>query len=201
LTVAAPSFALDRAQVNPFDRPLMFPYSPGMDTAADLLLVPAMLWPAFLAAAPRSDWLHVTVMYAESTTLAFLLPTAAKHLVTRDRPYRYFEGAPGESDSRQSFFSRHTSLAFCGAVFAGTVFTQYFPDSPWRAGVWAGGLTLAVSVAVFRVAGGNHFTSDVLLGALSGSLVGFLVPWVNHRISPRTAAQPVIMPFGFRIAW
>jgi undecaprenyl-diphosphatase len=105
----------------------------------------------------------------------------------------YFEGAPREDiergDYAASFFSGHTTMAFNGAVFASTVFCAYFPDSAWRLPVVAGSLSLAVATGVMRMAAGCHFFSDVLTGALIGSVTGFLVPFI-HSVSGFPFNQP-----------
>ena len=42
-----------------------------------------------------------------------------------------------------------------------------------------GSYALATGVAVLRVSSGKHFLSDVLVGAVIGSAVGFLVPFFH----------------------
>jgi undecaprenyl-diphosphatase len=114
--------------------------------------------------------------------LAFAARTLPKLIVKRDRPYTYFEGAPLPSnDDHQSFFSGHTTMAFNGAAFTSVVFAHYFPDSPWTPWVCAGAFSLAAATGILRIAGGNHFLTDVLVGAVAGSTIGFLVPYLQFR--------------------
>jgi membrane-associated phospholipid phosphatase len=62
---------------------------------------------------------------------------------------------------------------------------------------------------VLRVQAGRHFWTDVLTGALAGSLIGYLVPaW--HRAAPasaeaaetslRVGVAPLVLPDGLGIA-
>jgi undecaprenyl-diphosphatase len=184
LGIASPLQAAqnDRGDVNAFDRGLMFPYSKGLDVTSDVFQYLTIAAPFALAAVtPKSDWLGLTLMYAESAALVFGASTLVKLLVERDRPYTYFDGAPDANNANQSFFSRHTTMAFNGAAFTSVVFTHYFPDSPWTPWVWVGTFGLATATGILRIAGGSHFLSDVLVGAVVGGAIGFLVPWLQFR--------------------
>jgi undecaprenyl-diphosphatase len=180
----APLQAADnaRSDVNAFDRGLMSPYSLALDVTGDVFQYLTIAAPFALAAVtPKSDWLRLTLMYGESAALAFGASTLTKLLVERDRPYTYFDGAPDANDAHQSFFSRHTTMAFNGAAFTSVVFSHYFPDSPWTPWVWAGTFGLATATGILRIAGGSHFLTDVLVGAVVGGATGFLVPWLQFR--------------------
>ena len=125
-------------------------------------------------------------MYAEAFLLANGIKELTKTFVSRPRPYMYFDGYPqkklDEGDWDDSFFSGHTALAFTGAAFTSYVFAKYNPDSPWRFAVAAGTYTLAAATGIMRVAGGNHFVTDVLVGAAVGTACGILVPWLHTKI-------------------
>ncbi len=49
--------------------------------------------------------------------------------------------------------------------------------------VWASSLPWAAVTGYLRIAADKHYLTDVLTGALIGSAVGFLVPFVFHRES------------------
>ena len=89
-----------------------------------------------------------------------------------------------DRDRYLSFSSGHTTMAFTGASFASYVFWILNPDSKWKVPVSILSFGLASTTAALRVLSGNHFISDVLVGACLGSLSGFLVPFL-HLDGPR----------------
>jgi undecaprenyl-diphosphatase len=169
--------------VNPVDRFFMQPYSKTFDNIGTITQFASLLAPAVLMATPMEEWCTIGTMYAESVFLSYGLKELAKNLVNRPRPYMYFEGAPekdiAEGDWNKSFFSGHTTLSFTGATFASYVFSKYFPNSKWKVPVIVGSYGLATTTAILRMKSGNHFLSDVLVGAVVGSLSGFLVPYLH----------------------
>ena len=177
---------LDKADVNPFDRAMMFPYSAGLDTASNVTMYASMALPlSFAAIAPSKDWTGLAVMYAGSTALTYGIRSGLKNTVYRDRPFMYYDGTrppdaePG--DTHMSFPSGHTTFAFNAASFTATTFALYYPDSRWRTPVTAAAFTLAGATAALRVTSGNHFVTDTLAGALIGSFTGFIVPYAAHE--------------------
>ena len=172
--------------INSLDRFFMQSYSSNLDKAGTVFQFASLLTPAVLMAAPMEEWCTIGVMYAESVFLSYGLKELAKNLVNRPRPYMYFDGAPEkdieEGDWNKSFFSGHTTLSFTGATFASYVFSKYFPDSNMKVPVIVGSYAFATTTAILRMASGNHFFTDVLTGAVVGTLSGFLVPYF-HSIS------------------
>ena len=178
--------------INSLDRFFMQPYSKTFDDIGTITQFASLLTPAVLMAAPMEEWCTIGTMYAESVFLSYGLKELAKNLVNRPRLYMYFEGAPekdiAEGDWNKSFFSGHTTLSFTGATFASYVFSKYFPDSKWKLPVIVGSYGLATTTAILRMKSGNHFLSDVLVGAVVGSLSGFLVPYL-HSFSSNTESN------------
>jgi undecaprenyl-diphosphatase len=178
--------ALDRENVNAFDRPLMFSYSKTMDTVSDFTQYASFLAPAaFLFDASKDDYLGIGIMYGSSTALALGARYGLKAVFDRERPYMYFADPPAEliasGDNLDSFPSGHTIMAFSGAAFTATLFALKYPDSKWRVPVTTAAYALAGTTAVLRVSSGSHFTSDVLTGAVIGSFTGFIVPFVSYK--------------------
>jgi undecaprenyl-diphosphatase len=201
-TAGAPELPpFDPATVWGFDRAFMAPYNGSLDTLSDITQFAAFFAPAALAAAPVGDWVTIGTMYLETALLAWGLKETGKTLIARARPYLYAEGYPDDSDTREDWFdsfpSGHTSMAFAGAGFASYTFAAYFPDSPWRWVVIGGSYGFALSTAILRVASGSHFASDVIVGALVGSAVGFVVPMLHRvRVSGRDAAGKTAVAAG-----
>ena len=124
-------------------------------------------------------------MYVETMLWSVFTPSYPKSLVQRMRPYTYNDQVPiafrSNPDMRRSFFSGHTCVAFSSAVFLSTVFSAYFPKSRYRVWVWMGSIGLAATAGMCRMLAGAHFTTDVLAGAVAGSLIGFAVPALHLR--------------------
>ena len=184
---AIPSFPYYIEDINILDQKLAFAYSSSLHKISTVSCVVGMLTPGILAfTTDSSEWLTISLMYAEAFLLANGIKELTKTFVSRPRPYMYFDGYPqkklDEGDWDDSFFSGHTALAFTGAAFTSYVFAKYNPDSPWRFAVAAGTYTLAAATGIMRVAGGNHFVTDVLVGAAVGTACGILVPWLHTKI-------------------
>lgn len=181
----------NKNDVNVFDRWAMRKYSKTLDTFGSVTNVLAIasplsvLVPMALTASGRNEIFTVGVMYAEAVILEEGIKELIKNLVLRARPYSYFDSVPKKDiesrDWTRSFPSGHTSASFLGAAFTSLVFSSYYPDSPWKIPVIAGSFTLAVTTAVLRIASGNHFITDVLVGAAIGSVIGVGVPLL-HKI-------------------
>ena len=186
-TPALPEFPYYIEDINILDQKLAFAYSSSLHKISTVSCVVGMLTPGLLAfTTDSSEWLTISLMYAEAFLLANGIKELTKTFVARPRPYMYFDGYPqkklDEGDWDDSFFSGHTTLAFTGAAFTSYVFAKYNPDSPWRFAVAAGSYTLAAATGIMRVAGGNHFVTDVLVGATVGTACGILVPWLHTKI-------------------
>lgn len=190
--------------VNRFDRWAARRYSHAGDIAGTVAQVVSVLTPAVFFSMPRNEWGSLGVMYLESVLFAYGFKETGKALVSRYRPYMYFDGFSGadnfnDGDYKKSWFSGHTTMAFNGAVFTSYVFSVRYPDSKLRIPVIAGSLSLAVGTAALRIISGNHFLSDVLTGAVIGSMTGFLVPFVHHLYAKRvsSAVEFSLLPNGF----
>ena len=133
------------------------------------------------------------MLIAESLTLSSLLNQVVKFSVGRARPFtvRGHEAFyPDRSDDNLSFYSGHTNMAFALVVSAGTIaHIRNYDAEPY---IWGIGIPLALFVGYTRIAAEKHYFSDVLIGALIGSTVGFLVPWLHRNDdSHSTGSTPV----------
>ena len=185
-----------RADVNAFDRLIMNPYSKPLDYAGTATTGLALLLPAILLAAPSKDYWKIGVEYAETFVLAYGVKELCKFCVNRARPYMYFYGAPEnkilEGDWSKSFISGHTTLSFAAAGFTSFLFCKYFSNSPRKIPVIVSSFALASLTAGLRIASGNHFMTDVLCGAVIGTGIGILVPFLNSLwIKPSYKSEKV----------
>ncbi len=129
-----------------------------------LALLPLIAW-------PRSRSVASVLALAIATQAVAVW--ALKIVVGRVRPWIALSlppplGAPHDG----SFPSGHAAGSFCVAAFLVMVLPSHSPGG-WRGGVLAAAaVALAVLIAVSRVYLGAHFPTDVLAGALLGTLVG-----------------------------
>lgn len=144
------------------------------------------------------------LVVAEAAAIAQDLNQLVKFTVARERPFVHYADAarPHEPDDDVSFYSGHTTFAFALASSAGMVSTlRGYKGAPW---VWGAGMTAAATAGWLRMGGDMHWFSDVLVGAVTGTVVGAGLPWLLHRngsgalgpdvrTSPATVA--VVIPF------
>jgi membrane-associated phospholipid phosphatase len=179
--------AMDRASVRPFDQRL--------DALSDVSLI---LTVAFLAvpvlapgksveasgpwasSGPYPDWLETAVVSAEALGFAEVSKNGLKWAFRRPRPYLYDPASAmrfeGDADAYRSFPSGHATTAFAAAAAATVLYAERNPGSPWAWALGASAFASASATAWLRVESGNHYFSDVLAGALLGTLVGVAIP-------------------------
>lgn len=127
------------------------------------------------------------LLITEATVIAADINQLAKFAFARERPFvHYLPRAPdairaltdSPSDDNLSFFSGHTALAFAVGTSAAMVNTlRGYRLAPV---VWVAGLTMAGSVGYLRIAADKHYFSDVVTGAVVGTVVGIGVPLIFH---------------------
>jgi membrane-associated phospholipid phosphatase len=181
---AAEVAACERGQINGLDRFATRRWSDTADTASDVLAIALMISPAALYTQTGAgmDAGELSTMWVESLLLQQATVAFLKGVFCRPRPYvfnddpRIPDGLRQSSSAVRSFPSGHTASAFAGAVFLGEVFARLNPDDPARHWVRGGSLALAATTGWLRIVAGRHFLTDVLGGAVLGSLIGWAVP-------------------------
>jgi membrane-associated phospholipid phosphatase len=180
------------SDVNSFDRGVIGNRSQFGTVVSDVGVGIAFLAPVLV------DWLDVGIgtvfiddmmVYAQTLAINSALVTGVKYSVQRPIPRVY---AGDLSESYLSFYSGHTSSAF-SALSHGAMTYNYRHE----AGVWPWAITGLVggAVAAGRVAGGYHFYSDVIIGALAGTSVG-VVNSLLHRTAGDTGTLAVMPEKG-----
>jgi membrane-associated phospholipid phosphatase len=113
------------------------------------------------------------------------------------RPFAFYGQGTGAPEDHLSFWSGHTTTAFSAAAAAGYVAQMRgYHSWPW---VYAVGFTAAGAVSYLRVAGDKHWMTDVVVGAVVGTGVGFLVPWL-HQASPQMGLRVMPHPGGLAVS-
>jgi membrane-associated phospholipid phosphatase len=125
-----------------------------------------------------------SLIIVESMVAASVITQTVKFVAGRERPFVHVLPPEQKSltekpdDNNVSFFSGHTEVAFALTVAAGTVAELRGYEGRWI--IWAVGLPLSVLTGYLRMGADKHYLTDVLTGALAGSVVGFAVPVVFH---------------------
>ncbi len=178
---------LNPANINSFDRSATEQWGPP-DRYANALVLTLMAAPLGLAIrtpGSRQSW-TVAAMYAEVLLVGNGLGELLNGVTNRTRPFVYNlnqnipQEAKREVEARRAVPSGHTANAFAAAVFLSSVYAKLHPGSSVRTWMWAGSLTLAATTGYMRYKGGKHFPTDIISGAIIGSLVGWGVPKLHE---------------------
>ena len=140
---------------------------------------------------PRAAW-RITVISAEAFAVSAGLQGITHVIVSRERPYVRTCGTDLPSggydcvstQGYRSFYSGHSSFSFTGAAVLCWQHVRYrlFGGGGAEAGACAAGFAFAAAAAMFRVMGDMHYVSDITVGAIMGTAVGFLVPVLHEQI-------------------
>jgi membrane-associated phospholipid phosphatase len=175
--------------------------------ASDVGLSLAVTWPFFADALTTAWWYRgsrdvaqeMALIDLETLAISGAVQGATNVMVSRERPYgRNCGTSTLPSDAvdcegavhYRSFFSGHSSFSFTSAAL---ICIHHFENdllgAPWDALSCVGGYAVAGTTATFRVVSDLHYASDILTGALVGTLVGYGVPLLHYRRAHATSAR------------
>ncbi len=181
-----PAVAIE--DLNFLDKAAVFDYNRVLDKVGTIATIGVLAIPGVYSLLKGDAMWGYGLMYFETIAMTYGLKELAKNLVVMERPYVYGEGtlgvgAPEEEFSNgdycRSFPSGHTALAFASATFITMVMGFDDSASSWRLPVCIGSYAVALGVAASRVLSGNHYITDVLVGALIGASCGAVVPLLH----------------------
>lgn len=169
------------------------PSSGGWSTFSDYALLGSLIVPiAYLGLEslllpsdhPLLDFINDAIVVVEAISLTGAMNTVFKFAFRRPRPVRYSDvDVPLSTfDQELSVPSGHTALVTAATTALTTTFFLRHPDSPLRWLVLGGGVALSGLTAFSRIESGNHFPTDVMVGALLGGFAGFAVPYFHRRL-------------------
>ena len=117
---------------------------------------------------------RAALINAEVLTANAIATNLVKIVSARQRPYHHYSTLPSRgSDDYASFFSGHTSVAFSQAVANAMLLSRTYPEH--ESLIWGSLLSSAGFTAYLRVAGDMHYTTDVLVGAVVGSTIAWVI--------------------------
>lgn len=199
---------LNPDNVNAFDRPVIYnnpAWAAKAQSNADFFLNFSILSPVVLALDKkvRRDWLDLVSLYLTTHVVDNAIYFAAAYSVRRPRPYIYNNNIPieyrvGEAKNN-SFFSGHVSFSTTSTFFLVKVLTDYNHIRGWkRLGLYAAAAVPPALVGYYRMRGGKHFRTDVLLGFAVGGVSGIMIPELHKKwnTSKHVSFSPYFSPSG-----
>lgn len=172
------------------------------DVGASLLTT----WP-FLVDALLSAWWYrgdvklarnMALVAAETLALSTAAQGVTNTIASRERPYGRTCGNDLPENTNdcegnvryRSFFSGHAAATFASAgILCWNHLGLRLLGGPWDAMTCVTGYALATTTALFRTMSDMHYASDITLGAIIGTSVGLVVPWM-HLSPPITDDRP-----------
>ncbi len=198
---------ISKSEVNSIDRSACNNYNTFLGSISDVSVITLMATPTllFLSDDISTDFGTVSTMYLQTLMFIYALPSVSKGSIKRPRPYVYNPEAPTEKklgqDAVKSYFSGHTTAAFASAVFLSTVYSDYFPGSKYKGWIWAGSILAAATIGYLRYESGNHFPTDVISGAIVGSAIGFLIPYLHRQVGDKNITPSANNSGGFSVGF
>jgi undecaprenyl-diphosphatase len=124
----------------------------------------------------KAAYTAATILFNTATT------TLLKNVVKRDRPYNTFTGIfPDKLETDYAFPSGHTSSAFATATSLALTTKKWYVTVPALA--WSAG------VGYSRIYLGQHYPSDVIMGALVGSGSAIICHWASKQLLKRKKSK------------
>ena len=180
---------LNRYDINPFDRPATYNYSPQAAATSDIIRIGVLILPAIFLSNhhTRPDIGSLLVMGLEVGAITYGLTLTVKNITNRPRPYVYNPDVPVDERtnniSKRSFYSGHTSFTASFSFFTAKVISDYHPNmkAGLKIAVWSIAATIPAVTAYLRVESGKHFPTDVIAGYAVGAFTGWIVPQLHKK--------------------
>jgi membrane-associated phospholipid phosphatase len=193
--------SLDKSNLDWFDRWGVHPYSHSTDQLSYVPFYVAMPLPLIVFGLDnrmRQDFWKLTYLYGEAMILTGVLYTSAVHWVPRLRPLTYEAASPLEqrqsSNSRNSFFAGHVALVGTSVFFIASTWSAYHPESNLKWVFYTGAGAITALTGYWRSRAGEHFPTDIALGAVVGVGMGMLAP--GFHMPKKLAKHLSLAPVG-----
>ena len=174
---------LDKDDVPFFDRIAFQPYSFELKDISD--------YSAYLAVGTAFYCLYESdkevlmdnlIVFGEIMIAQSAISKWTKTITHRYRPFVYNEDVPNskkkQRNSQHSFYSMHSSSTFASATYG-----YYYYSNNYGHNIFIGSLLFgsASATAILRVASAQHFPSDVIVGAVVGSGISYVICKYHHN--------------------
>ena len=188
---------LDPMDVNAFDRGAIT--AKKEMPAADLLLFGSVFLPLtfFAHEETRKDMGTLAVLAGEVFVFQLGLNYMVKILAQRVRPYCYDKNTPLSEkttvNAKLSFYSGHTSTAAAMSFFVAKVFSDYLPNADVKFVIWTSAVVYPALTGLLRQDSGSHFPTDILIGYVTGALIGYFIPVLHKsKLKDNLAIQSIV---------
>lgn len=167
--------------------------------AADLLLFGSVFLPLtfFAYEETKKDMGTLAVLAGEVFVFQLGLNYIVKILAQRVRPYCYDENTPLSDkttvNAKLSFYSGHTSTAAAMSFFVAKVFSDYLSNPNTKFVIWTSAVVYTALTGLLRVDSGSHFQTDILIGYVTGALIGYFIPVLHKsKLKDNLAIQSIV---------
>ena len=169
--------ALDKDDVPFFDRNGLQPYSSSLKDFSDYsayLAVGSTLY--CLYESDKEVLLNNLLVFSEIMIAQSAIVKWTKTLTHRYRPFVYDENVSYDKkkqrNSQHSFYSMHSSTVFAAATCG-----YYYYSNNYGHNIFIGSLLFgsASATAILRIAAAQHYPSDVIVGAIVGSGISYII--------------------------
>lgn len=190
--------ALNKYDVAPYNRSAINHYSTKAFDASNAIFYGSMPLPLFLLLDKkiRKDAGKVGLLFMESMSITGMLYTGSVYFKDKYRPYAYNPEVDinrrVRGGAKNSFFAGHVALVGTSTFFMAKVLSDYHPESKIK-WLYFGMAGLATgTIGYLRYRAGEHFLSDVAIGAAIGTLTGVLVPHFHKtkNVESRVSLRP-----------
>jgi len=204
--------SLDPQSVNAFDRGAIYQDPDKIGDAIDnsdlaLNITTGLVLLLALDKEVRHHWLEGIVMFTEAMTVNAAMQGWVAYGTDRYRPIAYMEDVDidkrTDSRNKNSFYSGHTSSAATTSFFMAKMFSDLHPEmGNKKYWLFAAALIPPAVVGAFRIQGGKHFYTDVMMGTAMGAATGILIPHFhkltgNNNMSLIPIVQPDVLGMHF----
>jgi membrane-associated phospholipid phosphatase len=188
---------LNKNNIPAFDRWAIYPYNDKLEKLSYYPFYASIPLPLifFLSNGKTSgDFFKLSFLYWETLSIMGILGTASTYYVDRYRPYCYTDETPMDRRTskvaRNSFFSGHVEMVAAPTFLIAKVYSDYYPESKIKWVFYGFAATITAATSYLRLRGGDHFPSDIILGAVVGALSGILVPEFHKNYNSDLSVLP-----------
>ena len=179
--------ALDKNDINAFDRWAAGNSNDAADDNSDFIFYGAMPYPLVLLADKeiRKDAPKIGFLYLEAMAFTGLFYTGSTYFTNRFRPEAYNTDIPAADRTnggmRNSFLAGHVALVATSTFFTAKVYNDYHPGSTWSYVLWGTAAAATGTTIYLRHIAGKHFPTDIIVGTALGVGSGILVPHLHKN--------------------
>ena len=165
---------LSKRNIFPVDRFMIKPYSKELSNSGTALTFVSLATAGFATMHDEPNYWDNFFVLSDIFVTQTAIAHWTKSLSLRDRPYLYCKetefSKKTSKDARLSFYSLHSSVVFSVAYYNYFYHEQTVQDPFLTTSLYV----IAAATGVSRIMSGEHFVSDILVGAVLGSVISYI---------------------------